>query len=201
LTPGIVDQRQGPFSATQFAVGNLYRAHVGNRWLFVFAGATKAPDGQAQQSALDRSRIAAVTEPLVHRPLRIGVVVLLLLGVGLAATGVVAAMTHGEPAQGWAFVAVGVVLAGAAGLVARGVRWVIVVCFVALAGQLAAVVGTVAELVFGVAEVRQRQLRGLGFDPATAVAVNLVWSALGFGLFCWLAVRWWARRRRGRGAT
>ena len=52
LTPGIVDQRQGPFSAAEFAVGNMYRAHVGSRWLFVFAGATKAPDGQAQQSAV-----------------------------------------------------------------------------------------------------------------------------------------------------
>jgi drug/metabolite transporter (DMT)-like permease len=131
--------------------------------------------------------------------LRIGAVVLLLLGVGLAATGAVGAIIHGERAQVWAFVAVGVVLAGVAGLVARQVRWVIVVCFVALAGQLAAVLGTVAELVFGVAETRQRQLRGLGFDPTTAVVVNLVWSALGFGLFCWLALRWWARRRRGRG--
>lgn len=140
-------------------------------------------------------------EPLVHRPLRIGVVVLLLLGVGLAATGVVAAMSHSESAQAWAFLAVGVVLAGVAGLVARGVRWVIVVCFVALAGQLVAVAGTGAELVFGVAGVRQRQLRGLGLDPTTAVTVNLVWSAAGFGLFCWLAMRWRARHRRGRGAT
>jgi hypothetical protein len=142
-----------------------------------------------------------VPETLGHRPLRIGVEVLLLLGVGLAATGAVAAATHGQPAQVWAFLAVGVILASAAGLVARRVRWVIVVCFLAFAGQLAAVAGTVAELVFGVAEVKQRQLRGLGLDPATAVAVNLVWSALGFGLFCWLAMRWWARRRRGRGTT
>jgi hypothetical protein len=54
------------------------------------------------------------------------------------------------------------------------------------------------ELVFGVAVVKQRQLHSLGFDPTAAVALNLVYSAIGFGLFCWLAARWWMRRRRAR---
>jgi hypothetical protein len=43
----------------------------------------------------------------VHRPLRIGVVMLLLLRVGLAANGAVGALTHDERAQVWALVAVG----------------------------------------------------------------------------------------------
>ena len=52
LTAGIVEQRQGPFSAAEFAVGNMYRAKVGDRWLFVFAGATKSPDGTIGESAV-----------------------------------------------------------------------------------------------------------------------------------------------------
>ncbi len=101
-------------------------------------------------------------EPVFLRPLKVGVVVLLLAGVVMAATGAVAALAHGQSGQVWPFLAVGVVLAGAAGLVVRGVRWVVVVCFVVFAAQVGAIVGTVAELSFGVAEVRQRQLRSLG---------------------------------------
>jgi hypothetical protein len=52
LTPGIVDQRQGPFSAAEFAVTNMYRAPVGARWLFAFAGATRDESGQPAQGAL-----------------------------------------------------------------------------------------------------------------------------------------------------
>jgi len=142
-----------------------------------------------------------VPEPVFHRPLKIGVLVLLLAGVVMAATGVVAALTHDQTGQVWPFVVVGVVLAAAAGLVVRGVRWVVVVCFVVLAGQVAAIAGTIAELTVGIPELRQRQLRSLGFDPTVAVVVNLVYSTVGFGLFCWLALRWLARRRRSRTAA
>lgn len=52
LTPGIVDQRQGPFPAIQFATSNMYRAKVNGRWLFVFAGATRTPDGALATTAV-----------------------------------------------------------------------------------------------------------------------------------------------------
>lgn len=126
--------------------------------------------------------------------------VLLLGGVAMAATALLAALSRHLPGQAWAFLAVGVVLGATAVAVARGVRWVIVVCFVGLAGQSAAIAGTTAELVLGVATIKQEQLRGLGFDPTIAVALNLVYSAIGFGLFCWLGARWWIRRRRDRTA-
>lgn len=122
---------------------------------------------------------------------------LLLAGAAMAATALTAALSRHAPTEARAFLAVGVVLGADALAVARGVRWVIVACFVGLAGQLAAIAGTAVELAIGVAAVKQRQLRSLGFDPTTAVALNLVYSVIGFGLFCWLAARW-IRRRRGR---
>lgn len=130
-----------------------------------------------------------------HRPLKTGVVLLMIGGVALAVTGALAAVSHSQEINAVAFVAVAVVLVAAAVLVARGVRWAVAVCFVVLAGQLAAIVGTVWELTHGVAEIKAGQLRALGFDPTISVAINLVYSSVGFGLFCWLALRWWFQRR------
>jgi hypothetical protein len=44
-TAGIIDMHQGPFSPSLFTVRNIYRGHVGNRWLFVFAGTSNNVDG------------------------------------------------------------------------------------------------------------------------------------------------------------
>jgi hypothetical protein len=52
LTPGIVDRRQGPFPAIQFATSNMYRAKGNGRWLFVFAGATRTPEGALGTTAV-----------------------------------------------------------------------------------------------------------------------------------------------------
>jgi hypothetical protein len=52
LTAGIVDQRQGPFPASLFASNNMYRAQVGARWLFAFAGAPRDENGQQLGGAL-----------------------------------------------------------------------------------------------------------------------------------------------------
>lgn len=133
---------------------------------------------------------------VLHRPLKISVVVFLLAGVAMALTGAVAAFSHQQPSNAAVFVAVAVVLAAAAVLIMRGVRWVIAVCFVGLAGQVAAIAGTIWELAHGIAAVKAHQLRGLGFDPRTSVVINLIYSSIGFGLFCWLAGRWWSQRRR-----
>ncbi len=65
------------------------------------------------------------------------------------------------------------------------------------AGQIGAVVGTVLELVDGVAPFKAAQLRRLGFDPNVGVGINLVYSTVALGLFCWFAWRWLRRCRRG----
>jgi hypothetical protein len=134
--------------------------------------------------------------PVFHRPLKVGVVVLVLAGVVLALTGAIAAFLHQQYGNAAVFVAVAVVLAAVAVLIGRGVRWAVAVCFGALAGQLGAIVGTIWELTHGVAAVKAQQLQTLGFDPITAVAINLIYSSIGFGLFCWLAWRWWSARRQ-----
>jgi hypothetical protein len=131
-----------------------------------------------------------------HRPLKISVVVLVLAGVAMAMIGAIAALSHQQSFDAAGFVAVSVVLAALAILIVRGVRWVIALCFVVLAGQLGAIVGTIWELTHGIAAVKARQLQGLGFDPTTSVVINLIYSSIGFGLFCWLAWRWWSQRRQ-----
>src|SRR3954465_9354451 len=102
-------------------------------------------------------------------------------------TGARAALLHQQWLNAAVFFAVAVVLTAGAVLIVRGVRWVIAVCFVGLAGQSSAIVGTVWELTHGIDAVKAKALQGLGFDPATAVAINLSYSTIGFGLFCWLA--------------
>ncbi|GAA5153251.1 hypothetical protein GCM10023321_23230 [Pseudonocardia eucalypti] len=120
---------------------------------------------------------------------------LMVAGVALALIGATAAFSHLQESDAVAFIAVAVVLAAAAVLVAREVRWVVAVCFVVLAGQLAAIIGTIWELTHGIAEFKEKQLQALGFDPTTSVAINLAYSSIGFALFCWLALRWWFQPR------
>ena len=131
-----------------------------------------------------------------HRRLKISVVLLVLVGVAMAMTGAIAALAHQQSVNAAVFVAVAMILAAVALLIVRGVRWVIAVCFVVLAGQLVAIVGTMWELTHGIAAVKARQLQGLGFDPTTSVVINLIYSSIGFALFCWLAWRWWSQRRQ-----
>jgi hypothetical protein len=140
------------------------------------------------------TRIRIVPVPVFHRPLKISLVLLIAAGGGLAIAALIAALIHHQSGQAWAFLVVALALAAAASTVVRGVRWVIVVCFVALAGQAVAILGTAIELATGVAAVKQRQLHSLGFDPTVSVAINLIYSTVGFGLFCWLAWRWKAQR-------
>jgi hypothetical protein len=80
-----------------------------------------------------------------HRPLKISVVVLVTAGVAMAITGAIAALLHQQAVNAAVFVAIAVILAAVAILIVREVRWVIAVCFVVLAGQLGAIVGTMWE--------------------------------------------------------
>jgi hypothetical protein len=106
-----------------------------------------------------------------HRPLKISVVVLVTVGVAMAITGAIAALSHQQAVNAAVFVAIAVILAAVAILIVREVRWVIAVCFVVLAGQLGAIVGTMWELTHGIAAVKVRQLhRPWDRDVASVVA-------------------------------
>lgn len=115
---------------------------------------------------------------------------LCLCGTGLAAVSVVPGFRRLGTGQGLAFVAVAVVSAAFAVAVLRAWRWALTLGALVLGGQAFAVVGTIAELVVGIDAGKARQVRLLGFDPVVAVSINLVYSAVGFALFCWLVVRW-----------
>lgn len=133
--------------------------------------------------------------PLIDRRLTVGIVVMLFAGVGLAAAGTIGAVTHGRATDAVVFVVVGIVISAVAMLVGRGVRWATVLCLVAFGGQCAAVSGSAWELTHTVAGFKADQLRAIGFDPVVAVAINLVYSALAFALFCWFVARWWGHRQ------
>jgi uncharacterized membrane protein YecN with MAPEG domain len=131
-----------------------------------------------------------------HRPLAITVAALMLAGVGLAVSALVLAVAHRETGQALAYIPVAIALTGVAVLVLRGTRWVIRVILVVLAGQLAAIAGTTWELSHGIDARKASQLRQLGFDPTAGVVINLIYSSIGFALFCWFATRWLTARRR-----
>jgi hypothetical protein len=130
-----------------------------------------------------------------HRPLAISVAGLMLAGVGLAVTALVLAVAHRETGQALAYIPVAVSLTGVAVMVLRGTRWVIRVIIVVLAGQLGAIAGTTWELSHGIDARKASQLRHLGFNPTAGVVINLIYSSVGFALFCWFATRWLAARR------
>jgi hypothetical protein len=131
-----------------------------------------------------------VLREVFDRRLRWCAAMLVLCGTGLAAVSVEPGFRRLGTGQGLAFVAVAVVSAAFAVAVLRAWRWALALCGVALGGQVFAVVGTIAELVVGIDAGKARQVRLLGFDPVVAVSINLVYSAVGFALFCWLVARW-----------
>jgi hypothetical protein len=49
---GIIEMRQGPFPATEFAVRNVWQGPIGSAWLLVYAGAKRGPGGGADQAAV-----------------------------------------------------------------------------------------------------------------------------------------------------
>ena len=127
---------------------------------------------------------------MFDRRLRWCAATLCLCGTGLAAVSVVPAFRRLGTGPGLVFVVVAVAFVAFAMAVLRAWRWALALCAAALGGQALAVIGTVAELVAGVDAAKARQVRLIGFDPVVAVSINLVYSAVGFGLFCWLLARW-----------
>jgi uncharacterized membrane protein YecN with MAPEG domain len=120
----------------------------------------------------------------------------MLAGAGLAVTALVLAVAHRATGQALAYIPVAIGLTGVAVMVLRGTRWVIRVIIIVLAGQLVAIAGTAWELSHGIDDRKAGQLRQLGFDPTAGVVINLIYSSIGFTLFCWFATRWLAAQRR-----
>jgi hypothetical protein len=148
------------------------------------------------------SPLARRDEVAFHRPLRLAVTSLVLVGATLAAFASILALTHHVFAQLPAFAAVMTALTVDAVMLWRRIRWAVLVTLAALAGQAFAVVGTSVELGIGVADVKVRQLQQLGFNPTAGVIINLIYSVMGFVVFCWFAVRWLnARPMRPRSAV
>jgi hypothetical protein len=122
---------------------------------------------------------------------------MLLVGVALGLVGIAAAAAHRQYGQAAVYSIVAVMLSAVTLLVAKDVRWAVLLCVVALGGQPVAVVGCIWELTHGVDAVKADPLRAIGFDPVFAVTVNLVYSTVGFAVFCWIVSR--GRTRRGPG--
>lgn len=121
----------------------------------------------------------------LHPPLKLAVTVLIAVGAGLAATAAVLSATHHLATQVPVFATVTLALTVLAVLVWREFRWAVLITLIALAGQAIAVAGILIELITGIAAVKADQLRQLGFDPTTGVIINLIYSSIGFALFCW----------------
>lgn len=92
--------------------------------------------------------------------------------------------------SGLAFTAVAVAAVVLAVNTLRGKRWALVLDLVGCGGQIFGVVGTVWELAHPIDTAKSRDLRALGVDPTLAVTVNLVYSAVAWLLFVWMAIRW-----------
>ncbi len=134
-----------------------------------------------------------------HRPLAISVAGLIFAGVGLAVAALILAVAHRDTGQALAYIPVAVGLTALAVMVLRGIRWAIQVVVVGLAGQLAAIAGIVWELSHGIDARKASQLRRLGLDPTAGVVINLIYSSIGFALFCWFARRWHnGKAKRGK---
>jgi len=116
-------------------------------------------------------------------PARVAVAVLWFTGATLATTAAILAATRPGAGPYGAFVvaAVGLIVLGG-GLLAVNV-WAMAVSFVLLAGQLAGVIGTMWQLVFGIDAGKAAELRALGFEPAIGVAINLAFSLLATCVF------------------
>lgn len=130
-----------------------------------------------------------------HRPLAISVAGLMFVGVALAITALVLSLMHDEAGHALAYIPVAIALTAVAILVLRGVRWMVLAILVVLAGQLAAIAGTVWELTHRIDAPKAQELQQIGFDPTAGVVINLIYSSIGFALFCWFAVRWLSARR------
>ena len=133
-----------------------------------------------------------------HRPLKLAVTGLILIGAILAAIAAILSLTHHAPTQVPAFAAVALVLTVDAVLVWRQNRWAVLITLAGLAGQAAAVAGTIVELAHGIADVKVHELQRLGFNPTAGVIINLIYSGVGFAVFGWFAFRWLTRHRHER---
>jgi hypothetical protein len=131
-----------------------------------------------------------------HRPLRVTVAVLWLIGVLLAAGTAPLAAARLGAGRGVIFALVAVGLGALAFATWRGIRWVLVLDLVLLGAQVVGAVGATLELIYGVNPAKATDLRAVGYNPEASVALNAVYSTVATAVFVWAMVRL-VRARRG----
>jgi hypothetical protein len=117
----------------------------------------------------------------VHSPLRWSLTGLAGAGTGLAVTAAILAYADGYVRDGIVYTVVAAALSLIAVGVARSLRWVVAVTLVGCAGQIAAIIGLLLELVSGVAPSKAATKSSASAKPSTAncpraVSTSPCWS-------------------------
>lgn len=157
-------------------------------------GEILAPQWRRAGSWAIASTTALVTT--FHRPLRITVAGLWLVGVAFAGFTAPRAWQRTGVTSALPFVAVVFGLSVLAVAVLRANRIALVISAIGLGAQILGVIGSAWELAQGVHGYKARELRELGVDPELGVALNLLYSAVASLVFAWLVARWFKNRSR-----
>jgi hypothetical protein len=142
----------------------------------------------------------AVLDALLPRRMRTVIAGIWLLGAGIAGITTPFAVVGLGAGAGLPFAAVAVVLVALAVVTHRGLRWALASSLALLGSQLFAIAGSAIELWLGVGGSKAAELRSLGVEPAFGVLVNLIYSTISFGMFCWVLIAFALRRAR-RGSS
>ena len=131
-----------------------------------------------------------------HRPLRMTVAGLWLVGVGFAGFTAPRAWQRTGVTSALPFVAVVFGLSLLAVAVLRANRVALLVSAIGLGAQILGVIGSAWELAQGVNSYKARELRDLGVDPKLGVALHRLYAAAASRVFAWLRARWFKNRSR-----
>jgi hypothetical protein len=131
-----------------------------------------------------------------HRPLRMTVAGLWLVGVAFAGFTAPRAWQRTGVTSALPFIAVVFGLSLLAVAVLRANRFALLISAIGLGAQILGVFGSAWELAQGVHSYKARELRDLGVDPELGVALNLLYSAVASLVFAWLVARWFKNRSR-----
>jgi len=138
--------------------------------------------------------------PTFHRPLRLTIAALWVIGIGLAGFTALRAWNRSGLASAVPFITVVVLGMALTRGVVRGNRWALRVSAVLLGAQVAGVIGSAWQLLHEVDETKARELRRLGVNPRFGVALNLMFSSAAVAVFGWAAARWLTAGPNGRRA-
>lgn len=150
------------------------------------------------RSTLGRYRRLVMTDgTIIHRPLRLSIAALWIIGVGLAAFTAALAWRRTGVTSALPFITVAVLGTVLVRAVLRSDRRALTISVVLLGAQVGGVVGSAWQLTHEMNGTKIRELRRLGFDPTFGIAINLAYSTVAFGVFGWVVIRWLAGHRAG----